>query len=305
MADFLRTTGITNGIENIIVNAKESLILVSPYVQLADIVLERLLEKSDDSINIIFIYGKQRELNRAERTKLEKIKNIEVYFSKNLHGKLYANEDNGIIASMNLYEFSERNNREFGISFNKKNDVIIYEEAMSEVKSILKISELVFKNEPIKKTIKEAIITINNETVNTSTLSGLEFFYQRISQSIPSLNFKLVREIIYCDNFFTEDFNLEITITPFRVRVDFKLKHEPYSLRNNIYGFLQLNSNVLEQKFPKDSLNWGNQMKRIKIDLTQNNHLPFFETEETLLKATLEVIQIGISEIVERSKLYK
>ena len=37
---------------------------------------------------------------------------VHLYFSKNLHAKCYLNEKKMIITSMNLYEFSQVNNRE-------------------------------------------------------------------------------------------------------------------------------------------------------------------------------------------------
>ena len=168
MANFLRTTGIIHEIEELIVNAKVKLIILSPYIRMADIIIERLKGKENKNIEIIFVYGK-KELNTNELKKIKSLSNIQLFFNKNLHGKFYANEDNAIITSMNLYEFSERNNREFGISVNKKIDSKIFQESMEEVDSIIKNATLVFTNK---------IANTNNEIIKpTINFDFLQYLY--------------------------------------------------------------------------------------------------------------------------------
>jgi hypothetical protein len=47
-----------------------------------------------------------------------------------------------VITSMNLYEFSEKNNREMGIFITQADDKDIYQKSLREINSILSISEL-------------------------------------------------------------------------------------------------------------------------------------------------------------------
>jgi hypothetical protein len=62
-----------------------------------------------------------------------------MYFSKNLHAKCYLNEKKMIISSMNLYEFSQQNNKEMGILIERANeaDSQVYEDAWKDIESIL------------------------------------------------------------------------------------------------------------------------------------------------------------------------
>ena len=58
MAEFLTTYGISLQIENIIINAKRELTLVSPYLQLSKTFFERLKDAANNGVNIRIIYGK-------------------------------------------------------------------------------------------------------------------------------------------------------------------------------------------------------------------------------------------------------
>ena len=65
-----------------------------------------------------------------------------LYYYHNLHAKCYFNDSEMVITSMNMYEFSEKNNREMGIYINKSNDNSTFLDAFQETKSIIDNSEL-------------------------------------------------------------------------------------------------------------------------------------------------------------------
>ena len=138
MAEFLTTQGTAYHLENIIINANKWLILISPYLNITQNFLNRLQDADKRNVKICIVYGKD-ELKAEEKAKLQQIKNLSIRFCKNLHAKCYLNETSMIITSMNMYEFSEKINREMGILINKENaaDRKIYEDGMKEVKSIL------------------------------------------------------------------------------------------------------------------------------------------------------------------------
>jgi len=145
MADFLTTSGISYNIENIILNAKQELFLVSPYLQISKTLYERLKDASANGVEITIVFGKD-QLNKDERKSLESIKNIKLLFFKNLHAKCYFNEESMVITSMNMYEFSEKNNREMGILITQNLDKTIFEKAKAEVNSIISSAENSFTN---------------------------------------------------------------------------------------------------------------------------------------------------------------
>jgi phosphatidylserine/phosphatidylglycerophosphate/cardiolipin synthase-like enzyme len=140
MAEFLTTSGTSYHIENIIKAAKAKLVLVSPYLKLTVNFFQRLKDASNRGVKIIIIYGKD-ELEINQRNSLADLKGIELYFFQNLHAKCYLNEEQTVITSMNMYEFSEKNNREMGILIRKTEDSKVYMDTVEEVKSIMDSSE--------------------------------------------------------------------------------------------------------------------------------------------------------------------
>lgn len=140
MAEFLTTSGTSYQIENIIIEAKTKLVLVSPYLQISKTFYERLKDASAKNVAIKLIYGKD-ELKPNERNSLADLKNIELFFFENLHAKCYFNESKMVITSMNMYEFSEKNNREMGVLIDRISDRVLFDKAVNETLSIIQSSE--------------------------------------------------------------------------------------------------------------------------------------------------------------------
>lgn len=145
MAEFLTTNGTSYQIENVIIEAKTRLVLVSPYLQLSKTFYERLKDASNKKVSITIIYGKD-DLKPNERNSLAELKGVELYFFENLHAKCYFNESKMVITSMNMYEFSEKNNREMGVLIEKNKDPEIYDKAIAETQSIIQSAEQIALN---------------------------------------------------------------------------------------------------------------------------------------------------------------
>ena len=139
MAEFLTTHATAYNIENIILNSKQKLVLVSPYLQLSRTFFNRLNDADERGVKTVLIYGKD-ELKPDESNQLGKLKNLSLFFCENLHAKCYFNEDNMVITSMNMYEFSEKNNREMGVLIRRQDDADVFKDAVREVQSIVKAS---------------------------------------------------------------------------------------------------------------------------------------------------------------------
>jgi len=138
MAKYLRTSGISAGVEELIREAKERLYIISPYLKLSDNVKELLNDKEREKVEVRVIFGKQ-ELNPTEMAFLQNLRYVRLFFSKNLHAKCYLNEKTMIVTSMNLYEFSQQNNREMGILIDRNNDSDrqVYDDAWKDIESML------------------------------------------------------------------------------------------------------------------------------------------------------------------------
>jgi len=136
MAEFLTTTKISARLEDIIREAEKELVLVSPYVQFSGNLIDRLKDADEKGVRIILIY--RDELSPKEREKLDTLKNLSLYCHPNLHAKCYYNEKQLIITSMNLYDFSEKRNREMGVLVQMEEHDGVYSKAAGEVRSILR-----------------------------------------------------------------------------------------------------------------------------------------------------------------------
>ena len=140
MAKFLNTSGTNFFLEELIKNAKERLILISPYLRLNDRIKELLEDKDRLKIDIRIVYGKS-DLHPDEIKWMQKLDYVRVSFCKNLHAKCYINESECIISSLNLYEFSQVNNNEMGILVRKYEDNEVFKDAYEEAQRIIRISD--------------------------------------------------------------------------------------------------------------------------------------------------------------------
>ena len=140
MADFLSTTGVSYRLEEIIKSSMERLVLISPFLRVNDRIKELLEDKDRLKIDVRVIYGKN-ELQPEENNWLESMTSIRTSFCKNLHAKCYLNENEALLTSMNLYEFSQINNNEMGILVSREEEPGLYNDILQESMRIVRVSE--------------------------------------------------------------------------------------------------------------------------------------------------------------------
>ncbi|MCQ8106057.1 phospholipase D family protein [Methylomonas sp. SURF-2] len=140
MAKFLNTSATNYFLEELIKEAKDRLILISPFLKLNDRMKELLADKNRLKIDVRIVYGKS-ELQPEEINWLKELTYIRTSFCKNLHAKCYLNEELCIITSLNLYEFSQVNNNEMGVLIRRSDDAELYKDAYEEAQRIIRISE--------------------------------------------------------------------------------------------------------------------------------------------------------------------
>ncbi len=140
MAKFLNTSATNYHLEELIKNARDRLILISPFLKLNDRIKELLADKNRLKIDVRVVYGKS-ELAPAEIEWLRGLTFVRTSFCKNLHAKLYLSEESCIVTSLNLYEFSMVNNNEAGVLVERAQDVDLYRDAYDEAQRIIRISE--------------------------------------------------------------------------------------------------------------------------------------------------------------------
>ena len=135
MAKFLDRRGVSYHLGEIIKNAGERLYLISPFLKVSKD-LKELLETKRPSVDIRVIFGKS-DLQPDESEWLEGLDAVKTSYRENLHAKCYLNEDEALLTSMNLYEFSEKNNDEMGVLVSREEDEKLYADILRESQRLL------------------------------------------------------------------------------------------------------------------------------------------------------------------------
>ena len=139
MVRFLTTTGVSYQLEEVIKNARERLVIISPYLKINRRIRD-LLEDQDRLKRDIRIVYRNREL-QPEETEWLGSTSIRTSYCESLHAKCYMNEQIALITSMNLYEYSQVNNDEMGILISAQDDPDVYREIKEEADRIVRTGE--------------------------------------------------------------------------------------------------------------------------------------------------------------------
>lgn len=196
MAKFLNTSATNYFLEEMIKDAKDRLILISPFLKLNDRMKELLADKNRLKIDVRIVYGKS-ELQPEEISWLKEQTYIRTSFCKNLHAKCYMNEDLCIITSLNLYEFSQINNNEMGVLIHRAEDSELYKDAYEEAQRIIRISDEVrislerVTNEPENKSESEEA---SGKLTTSKLAQKLGIKTNELNEKLTSLGFLEIRE---------------------------------------------------------------------------------------------------------------
>lgn len=185
MAKFLNTSGTTYHLEELIKKSSDRLILISPYLKLNERIKELLEDKNRLKIDIRIVYGKS-DLQPEEINWLKNLTFIRTSFCKNLHAKCYMNENECIITSLNLYEFSQINNIEMGVLISRDSDSQLYSDAYEEAQRIIRISEEVRMS--VDK-VNEVSTTSENKEYGKITIAKLA---SQLGMKTPDLSAKMI-----------------------------------------------------------------------------------------------------------------
>lgn len=216
MSKFLDTQSISSELMVLIKNAKDKIVLVSPYLKVNSQIQERLKTKSKIGTlsEISIIYGKS-ELKQTELDWMKDVDDIRIFEKNNLHAKCYLNEERAIICSMNLYDYSQQNNIEMGILITKEEDPDTYTDIIEEIAN-LKINGRRINLELDQFSIKkENPSLLNSEEPSLSPIQLLrknlfESYRTRISKSEytkpdsilsdVSITYLITKDVIYWED---------------------------------------------------------------------------------------------------------
>lgn len=137
--ELLETTAISHEIERIINESIDFVIIVSPYLKINNRLKPKLSSCFSRNQKNLIIY-RENELPLEDRKWLNTCANVTLISVKNLHAKCYLSENSALIASMNLYDYSQINNHEIGVKLTlDKNE--------KEINELLEIISLIIKTD--------------------------------------------------------------------------------------------------------------------------------------------------------------
>lgn len=151
MVHFLNTAAAYSEIESIIIKAENRLVIISPFIKIPKLLLERLTYASDKcGVNITLVCRKD-SLNRHEFNSLKRIDRLEILDLPKLHAKCFFNEKSMVITSLNLYESSQGNNREMGMLITQNEDSDAFSDAKSEAEFIMQTASIIKINKVLAR----------------------------------------------------------------------------------------------------------------------------------------------------------
>lgn len=148
MIKYLSTQGANYYLEKLLKNATSRITLISPYIQLQRRIKELLKEKKQNGVKICIVCRK----NNLKENLTDYASNV--FDVPTLHAKCYMNENEAIITSLNLYEFSQQNNEEMGVYIkNEGIGVELYSEILSDANRLCNINSTSDTEAPSKTTL--------------------------------------------------------------------------------------------------------------------------------------------------------
>lgn len=201
MSKFIYGKHLEDTIYDIIWNAEMTLLIVSPFIKLDDYFKKLFLNHiNNPKIHIKIVFGKNEDdkgksLRREDFEFFKNFLNISIIYVPNLHAKYYANDKCGVITSINLHDYSFKNNIEFGvynelsiIDHFKKN---IDEDAWNTCMNIIDNNEVVYIKRPMYEKKLLSSIFGKNYIKSEILFDNTEKFYSRNHSSNSNNNSKL------------------------------------------------------------------------------------------------------------------
>lgn len=203
MAKFITGQDLEKAVYDIIWEAQETLLIVSPFIKLDDY-FKKLFDKhlNNPKLHFLIVFGKNekevsRSLSKSDFEYFKKLLNVSIVYVPNLHAKYYGNETKGVITSINLYDYSFKNNIEFGVysevsilnSFTTSTD----KDAWQTCHQIAEQNEAVFIKRPVYEKKLLSVLLGKNYIKSDILLDVTDKFY---SQYNLSKNKNLIKTIL-------------------------------------------------------------------------------------------------------------
>lgn len=172
--EIIGTSSVSNAVEGLIGNARQQLILVTPYFKPWDRVGKEIKSAKVRGVNVLMLLrGGDDRSKQEEKAREFNALGVKVGYLSRLHAKIYVSESEAIVTSMNLYEESALNSWEVAIRFRKDVDLDAYKEVMSQVIELCRRCDAEAKVAALEKPKVDLTPNPTRRPASVVTASGL------------------------------------------------------------------------------------------------------------------------------------
>lgn len=273
---------ISGKIMTLIDQAKKSVVIVSPYNKFDNWkkFKNRIKKAHKRGVKITW-YIRSNVVGNREQIEYLGITPIEV---DNLHCKMYINENQAVVTSMNLYEYSDHSSIDIGYLI----------EDHYKLQELFKFIDNYIKPYTNNPTIKQDDATPFIELLEKYISTNYTHTYIEIVQGRTKFP---IKSIILGG--FSQNFILIFEPKPSYFRIDLQINLK-YTERVQTYNYLKTIQGILEKNIGI-AISYGNQMKRLKIDLNIFDSYQYDEwssKEFELIKDYIDNIIIGYYKVL-------
>lgn len=189
MSKFLTGKQLEEAIYDIIWEAQQTLLIVSPYIKLDDY-FKKLFNHhlNNPKVHLIIVFGKNEQnihksLSKDDFDYFKQFPFISIIYVPQLHAKYYGNELKGVITSINLYDYSFIHNIEFGVfkesGLFDKYKKSVDNDAWNQCIEIASTNEVVFIKRPVYENRKMIINLGKNYIKSDILVDSTNKFYEK------------------------------------------------------------------------------------------------------------------------------
>jgi phosphatidylserine/phosphatidylglycerophosphate/cardiolipin synthase-like enzyme len=184
MTQFLNTQAAYSEMENIVNRAEQKLVLMSPYLQISRLLLQKVFYASEHRGIDVSMICRKKDITPEEMAALNQISRLEIFDLPELHANCIYNEKTMVITSLNLYDYSQTNNRDMGVLISYEKDPATYLAAFNETEYMMQLATLVKANMILARTRREPVAAGNVSFFDIK--GGLKQMQGDLKQTFPT-----------------------------------------------------------------------------------------------------------------------
>ncbi|UAB80959.1 phospholipase D family protein [Marixanthomonas sp. SCSIO 43207] len=227
---FLNTPKLNEWLPKLIATSEKELVLVVPYIKISKPIFKALKKADKNGVAITIVY-RENKLSNVQKEKILELNKLNLLHHPNIHCKCYYNGTLLIIGSMNLYEYSEENNREMGVLFYNEyfespensfqldyDDPEVFYDTIFELCDIVKSGTLERVNSYYKTNGFEIDILKTNKELTEENCRLLNNYF--LNKKFIPLKVSDYDYTCYCENYYD---NIHIVFEYMRIKIEFDL----------------------------------------------------------------------------------